>query len=92
MPYDEYLMHFNKNHNTKNGQFDFGDGDGDGISNDHAHRSKNFFSNLFNRDHVRQGKIKVRQLRDKTTWTVQGDPKSIEMAAAMVDLWSKANL
>lgn len=26
----DYLMHFNRNHNPKNGQFDFGDGDGDG--------------------------------------------------------------
>ena len=25
-----YLLHFNKLHNPKNGQFDFGDGDGDG--------------------------------------------------------------
>lgn len=27
---DDYLVHFNRNHNPKNGQFDFGDGDGDG--------------------------------------------------------------
>ena len=26
----DYLIHFNRNHNPKNGQFDFGDGDGDG--------------------------------------------------------------
>ena len=26
----EYLIHFNQNHNPKNGQFTFGDGDGDG--------------------------------------------------------------
>jgi hypothetical protein len=38
--YPDYLVHFNKNHSPKNGQFTSGDGDGDGISNDHAHRSK----------------------------------------------------
>lgn len=38
--YPTYLVHFNKNHDPKNGQFDFGDGDGDGIADDHAHRSK----------------------------------------------------
>lgn len=38
--YPGYLVHFNKNHNPKNGQFDYGDGDGDGIADDHAHRSK----------------------------------------------------
>ena len=40
MYYPDYLVHFNKNHSPKNGQFTSGDGDGDGISNDHAHRSK----------------------------------------------------
>ena len=35
-----YLIHYNKNHSSKNGQFTSGDGDGDGIANDHAHRSK----------------------------------------------------
>lgn len=29
-----YLMHFNRNHNPKNGWFDFGDGDGDGQINE----------------------------------------------------------
>ena len=38
--YPDYLVHFNKNHSPKNGQFTSGDGDGDGISDDHAHRSK----------------------------------------------------
>ena len=28
--YPTYLVHFNKNHDPKNGQFTFGDGDGDG--------------------------------------------------------------
>ena len=37
---DDYLMHFNKNHDPKNGQFTFGDGDDDGIRDDHAHRGK----------------------------------------------------
>lgn len=36
-----YLIHFNKNHDPKNGQFTFGDGDGDGQINDRAQR-KNF--------------------------------------------------
>ena len=29
-----YLIHFNRNHNPKNGRFDFGDGDGDGYVNE----------------------------------------------------------
>ena len=29
-----YLIHFNRNHNPKTGQFDFGDGDGDGQINE----------------------------------------------------------
>ena len=33
-----YLVHFNKNHNPKNGQFTFGDGDGDGIRDDHSNQ------------------------------------------------------
>lgn len=32
----DYLVHFNQNHNPKNGRFDFGDGDGDGQVNDRA--------------------------------------------------------
>lgn len=36
----DYLVHFNKNHDKKNGRFTFGDGDGDGQLDDHAHRSK----------------------------------------------------
>lgn len=35
-----YLIHYNKNHNPKNGQFAPGDGNGDGIVNDHANRKK----------------------------------------------------
>lgn len=34
MRYPSYLMHFNRNHGKKNGQFVSGDGDGDGVSND----------------------------------------------------------
>lgn len=30
MHHQTYLVHFNKNHNPKNGQFTYGDGDGDG--------------------------------------------------------------
>lgn len=33
-----YLVHFNKNHSPKNGQFTFGDGDGDGIIDDHRNQ------------------------------------------------------
>lgn len=35
MSYPTYLVHFNKNHDSKNGQFTFGDGDGDGLLGDH---------------------------------------------------------
>lgn len=38
--YPDYLVHYNKNHSSKNGQFISGDGDGDGIVNDNANRSK----------------------------------------------------
>ena len=34
MNYPDYLVHFNRNHGKKNGQFVSGDGDGDGVSND----------------------------------------------------------
>jgi hypothetical protein len=34
MLYPNYLIHFNKNHSPKNGQFTNGDGDGDGQVND----------------------------------------------------------
>ena len=33
-----YLIHFNKNHSSKDGRFVSGDGDGDGIANDHKYR------------------------------------------------------
>ena len=33
-----YLIHFNKNHDKRNGRFTYGDGDGDGITDDHANR------------------------------------------------------
>lgn len=38
--YPTYLVHFNQNHSSSNGQFISGDGDGDGVVDDHAHRSK----------------------------------------------------
>ena len=41
-----YLIHFNKNHDPKNGRFTFGDGDSDGIIDDHAHRRKNDMSKI----------------------------------------------
>lgn len=36
-----YLIHFNKNHSPKNGQFISGDGDADGVRDDHHNYSKN---------------------------------------------------
>ena len=39
--YPTYLIHFNKNHSPKNGQFTSGDGDGDNIRDDHHNYSKN---------------------------------------------------
>ena len=36
-----YLIHYNKNHSSKNGRFTSGDGDGDGIANDHRNQTKN---------------------------------------------------
>jgi hypothetical protein len=41
MSYPTYLIHFNKNHSSKNGRFVSGDGDGDGVINDHHNQSKN---------------------------------------------------
>lgn len=41
MSYPDYLIHFNKNHSNKNGQFTSGDGDGDGIRDDHHNYAKN---------------------------------------------------
>lgn len=35
-----YLIHFNKNHSSKDGKFTYGDGDGDGITDDHANQRK----------------------------------------------------
>ena len=43
---DNYLMHFNKNHDPKNGRFTFGDGDSDGVIDDHAHRRKEAMKNI----------------------------------------------
>ncbi len=40
MEYPTYLIHFNKLHSKKNGQFISGDGDGDGVVNDHASQKK----------------------------------------------------
>lgn len=37
----EYLVHFNKNHSSKNGQFTSGDGDGDGVADDHHNYAQN---------------------------------------------------
>lgn len=35
-----YLVHFNKNHSSKDGKFTYGDGDGDGIIDDHRNGRK----------------------------------------------------
>lgn len=43
---NDYLMHYNKNHDPKNGRFTFGDGDNDGVVDDHAHRRKEMVKNL----------------------------------------------
>lgn len=40
MNYPDYLVHYNRNHDSKTGQFAPGDGDGDGVANDHANRKK----------------------------------------------------
>ena len=39
MDYPTYLAHFNRNHDSRNGQFTYGDGDADGITDDHHHKS-----------------------------------------------------
>ena len=41
MAYPNYLIHFNKLHSRKNGQFISGDGDGDGTADEHHRYSKN---------------------------------------------------
>lgn len=38
MYYANYLVHFNKNHSSKDGKFTYGDGDGDGIADDHKNQ------------------------------------------------------
>ena len=38
---DNYLMHFNGNHSSKNGQFVSGDGDKDGVVDDHHNYARN---------------------------------------------------
>lgn len=40
-----YLIHYNKNHSPKNGQFISGDGDADGVRDDHHNYSKNKITN-----------------------------------------------
>ena len=40
-----YLIHFNKNHSPKNGQFTSGDGDADGVRDDHHNYKKNKVTN-----------------------------------------------
>ena len=59
MYYSNYLIHYNKNHSSKNGQFVSGDGDGDGIANDHANRGekKKGFSNTSKGRALKRGVI-----------------------------------
>lgn len=40
MAYPNYLIHYNKNHSKKNGQFISGDGDGDGTADEHHRYSE----------------------------------------------------
>ena len=61
MYYPDYLIHYNKNHSAKNGQFTSGDGDGDGIANDHAHRSKKSGKIIVGREKDRAKLKKTRQ-------------------------------
>ena len=71
MEYPSYLVHFNKNHSPKNGQFTFGDGDGDGTRNDHAHQKKGSFSpkaKTLNSEYKKSTKIKnVTERKDSLT-------------------------
>lgn len=41
MSYPSYLIHYNKLHSKKNGQFISGDGDSDGVADEHHRYSKN---------------------------------------------------
>lgn len=41
MRYPDYLVHFNKNHSPKTGQFTEGDGDADGVTDDRHKYSEN---------------------------------------------------
>lgn len=41
MFHSSYLIHFNRNHSSKDGKFVSGDGDGDGITDDHHNYAKN---------------------------------------------------
>jgi hypothetical protein len=40
MEYPSYLIHFNRNHSPKNGQFTSGDGDGDGASDERGRHGR----------------------------------------------------
>ena len=69
MSYPSYLVHFNKNHSKKNGQFVSGDGDGDGIANDHANQRKTY-------GYTKNGSKETEKLANKlaTTSNMYGTP------------------
>lgn len=66
MGYPSYLIHYNKNHSKKNGQFVSGDGDGDGTADEHHRYSKNGVSI---KTEKRSGITKYSKQRYETTTT-----------------------
>lgn len=67
--YPTYLVHFNRNHDSKNGQFTYGDGDADGITNDHKNQR---------RDKVNAHHQKINQGFEnakKHSWALGGNAK-----------------
>lgn len=63
MGYPDYLVHFNKNHSKKNGQFISGDGDGDGTADEHHRYSKNGVVEKWSGDRVRSIKIDNKNIK-----------------------------
>jgi hypothetical protein len=78
-----YLIHYNKNHSKKNGQFISGDGDGDGTADEHHRYSKNGVSV---KTEVKTGKYKPYDSKKKeryefTTTTIEkksGNKKTVD--------------
>ena len=61
--YPDYLVHFNKLHSKKNGQFVSGDGDSDGIADEHHRYSKNGVVEKWSGDRVRSIKIDSKNVK-----------------------------